>query len=408
MTLLKNLKKSICQLDKSIIVKNIFTILIILFPLFSMYKFFGTRLSIADFFAILFILYITIFDFSKENFKKIYLIIASYVFVSCSIVVLTNNNFETAQYIDLIGSSIKLLMIFYLASINGKYFNKQLGKKAIIAVSLIATIYLFIQFILAQFNIFLGGGIPIFEYFRSDVIDYVNDSYVTRKTYRPRTLFEEPAHYCQYVAVAISLLLYDKDYKKSLNASLIVLLSMGICLSMSLIGWMFLGSIIIFRIFNKVEKKNLFSILSIVVVTIIMLIAIFWKTSVVQNVLVKRFVDSNIFTDNRFASYRMLPEILKVDFLTFLFGKGFMDADIAWISVVGIYYYFGLLGYVVFVIFFIKVIKKHFTTTLNKNLFLLILLSFIGTDFLFGKFILINSCFINFNNVLLSEEIKYE
>lgn len=407
MTLLRNLKKSICQLDKNKIIKNIFTILIILFPLFSMYKFFGTRISIADFFAILFILYITIFDFSKENFKKIYLIITSYVFISCIVVVLSNN-FEKAQYIDLIGSTIKVLMIFYLASINGKYFNKELAKKSIIIVSVICTIYLFIQFILAKFGIFLGGGIPIFEYFRPDVTDYVNNSYVTSKTYRPRTLFEEPAHYCQYIVVAISLLLYDTNYKKTLNSILIVFLSLGVCLSMSLIGWIFLGIVILFYIFNKVNKKYLIAILSIGVATISLLLTIFWESSVIQNVFVKRFVDSNIFSDERFESYRMIPKMFDVDVLAFLFGHGFIESEIAWVGLVGVYYYFGFFGYIIFIVFSITILRKYFTTQLNKNLFLLILLALIGTDFVFGKFILINSCFINYDSIILNKEIKYE
>lgn len=373
-----------------------YTILVVLYPLFSMYRFFGTMLSIADVCAIVIIVLMMIKSFDNFTFKKLFWGVSALILIHACLIYFVNRSVKNYDLIDLFGSTLRLILIYFVLSMVKEHFIFNLAKKILVIVSVIATAYLFIQLLLSLAGIYLGGGLPILtKYaFREDVAGYVKDVVKYGLNYRPRSFFEEPAHFCQYLIVAIALLLFDKNktFKKSMF--IIIFLGLGIIFSMSLLGWvaLFLVSLIWFLglLKNRKYRKTILIILCILPI----ILAVLCFTPYVQSVIFDKFVNQSVISDERFAGFLIIKEMFANGGFVLFFGNGLITSSRYCNGVARLIFSFGVWGFLIASLLFIMYIYKYGHNKLSLTLlFLLLMLSF-GSEIIFGKYILIYLAFL--------------
>lgn len=381
-------------IDKKSKINDIYTILVVLYPLLSMYRFGNTIYSISEFCAGVVLVLIILQGTKNFKLNKLFLCIAIFFFINICIVALINNKDLNFDKIDLIGSSLRLLLVYFLLSLANRRFVFELGKKVVIYVAIISTIYLLIQYIASLKGIYIGGGIPFFSQyaFRGDVSGYVNDVIKYGVTYRARSFFEEPAHFCQYVIVAILLLLFDENKNKKVIK--LILLDMGIVFSMSLLGWLMLIFVYamwgIFYIKNKIVSKKVISCVLFLPIICLGL----WNTDAVQNVIEKKFLNQVVSADTRFEGMSILSELSKEGFVYFIFGNGLVDSETYYAGITRLLYSFGVIGLVFALLIFIYYLNKYRKDKLSKTILLSLAVLSFGSEIIFGKYILVYLAFI--------------
>lgn len=371
-----------------------YTILVVLYPLLSMYHFFGTKLSIADACAILIILLMLLRYFGSFILNKLFLMISAFVIFHTCIVLLVNGSDSNYDAMDLIGTTLRLLLIWFLLSLAKNHFDLDIGKKLLIAVATISTIYLFVQYVLSFAGIYIGGGIPFLSdfAFRDDVAGYVDQVVKYGLNYRARSFFEEPIHYSLHIVLAIVLMLFDN--KKSPKWPLIIFLSLGVICSMSLLGWIALFFVFLYWIKCSIAKGQLIKVLFFGVIAVMALLVLL-NTSFVQTVIFDKFKQGSIFEDAHFEGYYNLFSIDRGLF-ELLFGGGLITDTTYTAGIPRMITSFGVIGAIVCFAIGVYYLKKSYDNKTRCILWLFILLN-IGSEILFGKFILLYLAFCVFN-----------
>lgn len=379
--------------------EKIYTILIVMYPFLSMYGFFNTIFTLADVASILFI-FVMIISKKISNINFLYVVFSVYIILHALLNFFWTNNIDI---INLLGSSFRLLLIYYLLSLNKKVFNHEEGKKFIIYVSVIATVYLLIQFLLSKGGIYLPGGIPGIKSYRSDIYTYIDDVLKYNLSYRPRSFFEEPAHYCQYVLVALSSLLC-KEKKNKKDVFLILFIITGVIISMSLIGIIFLLFILLMWII--INGKKYINKKAILLFAIMPLLLFFISTSpAVTSVIKSKFVNQSITEDARFSSINVLTE--ETSFAKILFGSGLSSEEVYSTGFFRIILSFGIIGLIFAFLVYLYFYKKGKFDKFTKLIMITLFFLTFGSEIIFGKFILIYMCLCKFeNDSLVYKEVE--
>ena len=374
----------------------LYTILVILYPLLSMYRFFGTRLSIADACAIFVIFLMLLKDCETFTFSRLFFFVAIYMFLHTCLVLLFYSSAEDYDTTDLLGTTLRLLLVYFVLSMAKRHFVFDFGKKFLIVISVIATIYMFIQLAFSFGGIYIGGGIPFLtKYaFREDVAGYVESVAKYGLNYRPRSFFEEPAHFCQYIVVAVVLLLFDKDKISHGEIITIVFLSLGVIFSMSLLGWTALFLVFLMWLFLVAKKKKYLKNVLIITLLVPIICTALWNTSLVQSVVVNKFLNQSVMSDARFSGTTTLGKIFSVGGVGLLLGKGLVATETYYNGVSRLIVSFGMLGLFVAFFLFVFFMNKHKNNTIAKVLLLLLFMLSFGSEIIFGKFILIYLVFL--------------
>lgn len=200
--------------------------LLVLYPILSVYfiEVCGINLSIPD--ILLLILFpFLLFKFAFQRFvllDKLSTMFLGYVFLHFLLIANSSEVLvETAHF---------FLVLLVIAFFCPNFFDKELGVKLLILVSLISSIYLIIQFLMLQTaGIYLPGQIPIF-----------NTSMSQNGRIRPFSFFSEPAAFGTYNNIGLATILYSDNLsgKKKKIYLIIISLSLFLVTSTTALGLM--------------------------------------------------------------------------------------------------------------------------------------------------------------------------
>lgn len=369
----------------------LYTYLVCLYPLLSMYGVLNTSISYADVFSFIFLILIILYK-QKIQLRIPFLFVA---FLISLHLLLFSTFYDSAQITQMLGSTFRLLLIYFIINLKGDFFDYKKGIKIFVCVAVIATIYLIIQYAFSKFGVYLPGGIPGLHILREDVYNYINDITKYGLVFRARSIFEEPAHYCQYIVVAINLLLYKCDYSKK-TILIILFLFVGIILSMSLTGWILaLVSLIIWLVSKRVKHYRKLIVLLVIILTPL-LILFFTNSSYIKNVYLRKFVDQNISDDERFSEFGQA-----LDGKTTrekILGHGLVTPETYINGFPRIIYTYGIFGFVVIAILYINYYFKLRKSELSRILLILLLILSYISEIIFGKYIVTYLIFCETNN----------
>lgn len=385
----------------------IYTILVILYPLLSMYSFFGTMLSIADACAIFVTILMVMRFFDTFTINRLFLGVSIFIFFHTLLMFLVNSSVEDYDTMDLFGTTMRLLLVYFILSMAKNHFVFDFGKKLLVIVSLLATAYLFVQLLLSFGGVYVEGGIPFLtKYaFREDVAGYVEDVAKYGLNYRPRSFFEEPAHFCQYTIVAVALLMFDENTMFNKKTLFVVFLALGIIFSMSLLGWVALLLIFLMWFFFSVKNRKYLLTMSFVIIVAPIVLAVLWNTTSVQNVIADKFLDQNVTSDARFAGISIIQEMLVDGEFVLFFGNGLVATDTYYNGALRLIFSFGLLGILITILMFICSMRKYKNNLLSRVLLLLLFILSFGSEIIFGKYILIYLAFLEMNLVSENHQV---
>jgi hypothetical protein len=249
----------------------------------------------------------------------------------------------------------------------------------VIRISIVATIYIIIQYIAYYgFGILLMGHISFMPIYSAQI--YGEFTYNIKNFYRPTSFFLEPSHLVQYVTIGLILVLFRRknfckgDFLKA------VFISAAVILSTSVQGIVVLAAIWTIwagrAVFSKFTIKSVFLIVFFMI-SIPMVSVLLYNTPIVQNTLSRMMDGSNVLTSNaflaRFQGYSYLDNVPQ--YLKFIgLGYGSIPSrNIFMSSIAYMLYGGGYFGLVIVLFLFMRVLKKSKNTTTK----VIIIVSFI-------------------------------
>lgn len=369
--------------------KKIFTILLIIFPILYMYQTPILTLTVADVLLIILIPFLLI-DMARKKIKiSIYKplgIVILYIILQTLIIILLSND----SNINSIIFSICRLLLYYivLTMFTKTYFDIEFGIKIYKKVAIFVCCFLFLQIICEKlFGFYIPGTIPGLPV--SEALTEYNEQKSAGNPARLRSLFAEPAHFSTYVSLifAIDLLKENKINKR------IIIYTLGLLLSGSSTGIFMVA--IIYEIYFIKNMKS-FSKRTIINITVVMaLIAIilpmYMQTESFKIFFERTFVNENSSIDGRFENYGMVLE--ETNTINLIFGRGtFAEIEDYIPALPRIYFYYGIIGMIYFIIRSARNFIKLKGTQLASWLVLFILI--FPTELIFGYLIMVYMPFI--------------
>ncbi len=370
--------------------KKIYTALIILFPILSIYSIGLYTITIADFIMIVLSVAMLFSMLFQKGYRKV--VYAPLVVTACLIIIhmlfvfILNGEFVIGQI-----TLRTLRFSFYIFNISifiFNYFDLDFGYKMLKKTTLFATFFLFVQYIgMKIFGIYISGFIPGIPLIKTNYRSYLYDRfYVLKNLNRPYSIFEEPSHYAVYVILYFSIALFSKN-KKELPYIFLVLL--GIVLSKSAAGYIMviaMLTIYMIKLFivamdddNAKKKLN-------VVLFAPMGIIFFTQTNIYAEFMNRfKFAFFGRF-ENFFA-----PFLVNIND-KILIGSGMVELDIYLPAISRILLFFGIIGFFFFLILTVYIFQNGLKG--NRVVIFLLIVSTMGTEILFGKFVVTYLAFI--------------
>lgn len=382
-------------------INKIITILLILFPIFSRYSSVTSLVSLSEMVSFLLLLYVFV-----TNYKNIKVDIRLLFFV---LFIITNTLISVLRYdkdttVQIIGTSIRLIYIYLTLNILGiNYFDVEYGKKIILVVSVVLSIYAFVQYVFAMRGVILSTyipGLPIMTGTRE--LENIDEVLLEQMNYnlqfRPRSLLNEPAHLATYLisALVVSLNYNTKLTKKNIIIS--ILLSITCLLTRSSTAIIMMVIIWLLFIFGKNNIKNNINYISVLLIMLVIVVIITYARG--------GFDIINYFINRTFGSGGSLTGIVNstrffqvksafVDFSFFpdiFIGKGMIRLNGYLPGFFRLIYNFGLIGFISYLYWLVK--SANLDSSLKKSMFYIFIIMNIGTEILFGNFIFLYLPFI--------------
>ena len=384
--------------------KKIFTIIIVFFPILSVYETFIPRLSYGD--AILLLLFpVFIMRLMKNGFikinrsKSIIFIFLLYLLVTFLIQIMLNTGVEFLSTIRYI------LYLFYLL-ISFENFDFEYGIKVIEKLTLIISVYVIIQF--ATYILF-SRTLPWYIS-ASSVIDQnfiiieSRDYYLT--FYRPTGVFMEPTHFAQFTVVYLTyILLAQIDKKTEYFKALLV--TFAVLASGSSLGLIFL--IVVWGLWFILKQKNKFSATKIVllVIAFALMIPLMFSIEYFENIISRMIVDksfSGAAVGYRFSSleYFKTADIPIINWLVG-FGRGTEKKYFT-----GIFYFLannGIIGLLIYLTIIIDTFIHY--SKYGRWLTLIVFILSIGSEFIANFGVLFYLSFVFTSSNQKKENLEY-
>lgn len=296
---------------------------------------------------------------------------------------------DNIAFLDIIIRTVRYF--FYLTVIglcSVRLLNLQYCKKVIAIVSLLATVYIILQYIIYQLSgIILKGYLPFMKIYVEEYATHNYEQIYSQIMYRPTSFFLEPAHYARYVLIGVVLFLFDADKISKKNFFSGVFLSIGILLSTSGQGFFLL--MIIWWIFlikqrNKLDSPALKKTMAFVIIFLpLFLVAIFQIpviqkiTSRVFNLEIENIMNTNTAFGGRFGG---LKTFFELPFLYKIIGKGFgIVPDSVWLSSAAYWLYgSGIIVFLIFILYGIICLKR--LSGASKYIFVVFMILFFSDD----------------------------
>lgn len=369
--------------------KKIFTILLIIFPILYMYQTQILTLTVSDVLLIIIIPFLLV-DMARKKIKisiyKPLSIVVLYIILQTLIIMLLSNSSSA----DSIFFSICRLLLYYivLTIFTKTYFDIEFGLKVYKKVAIFVCCFLFLQIIGENiFGVYIPGTIPGLPV--SEAMTKYNLQKSAGDSARLRSLFAEPAHFSTYVSLifAIDLLKENKINKR------IMVYTLGLLLSGSSTGIFMV--VIIYAIYfiknmKSFSKRTIINV-TVIIALIAIILPIYIQTESFEIFYERTFSNENSSIDGRFENYGMVLE--ETNTINMIFGRGtFAEIDDYIPALPRIYFYYGIIGIIYFItrsaINFIKLKGTQFVSWLV--LFILIF----PTELIFGYLIMVYMPFI--------------
>ncbi len=371
--------------------KRITTFGLIIAPILSLYT---TNVLSFTFFDV-FLLVLTVLLLFRTRYlviNKAFIIFAVMIFIQHILVVIVGN-------IDVGNTTLRMLRylfyVLFLSVFSISSFDCQYGEKIYRVVSVFASLFLFFQQIVySLYGHYIPGFITFLPLDREELLWHATN-YENRFVLdpRPRSIFSEPQIFASFVLGYISILLFKEDLRKR-DKVILFIISAGVLLSRSttaIICLTFLWSAFFFKemIKNKVNPTFLITLIVIVAALVF----------VVPNLYSSRLSLTGHSVTGRMESYFFFFKGGN-SATTFLIGNGMIDIDtstraafIGFIpSLLRFYKYYGLLGILITVIVFVRLINAVHPR--YKMLLYLTILLMVGTVDFFGPMIFVSMPFI--------------
>lgn len=299
---------------------RVFAIFLALYPILCIYKAFG-NFTIGDVVLIGFIVVETIKGRTFKNIFPMFIIYGIYILTSQMLDFSFAEDYNiTSQINAAIIRAIKILFyIFAIVCLAGsRICNFFTLRRWLIIVGLATSIFMFYQYIMFfGFGKVVLGQIPGLEiYLKEYTTDNLDYEAFYNYTFRPCSLFLEPAMLAQFMIVPIAMLLFSTD-EISRKKLYLIIFTLATILSTSGQGVLYLS--MVYAIFSFVFTKN--KLLSIMIALSIALIgAIGYEFIEPLSSAVDRLVTGEEAQESRFGTYEYCFDL---EAWRMLFGNGY-------------------------------------------------------------------------------------
>lgn len=325
--------------------RYLFTLAVVLCPVLLLYKAFSTvtYFDVLSFIACVLIfvgLLIrgTFFCLFRDCFVKLipftFVVAISIVFSSCLFGFRTDVLLRTFRYIYYL-----LLIIFF-----SKYFKIKFGFRLYEIFCVFSTIFIFIQFFCLKITgYYISGYVKFLPMIDEYLKSFGQNSSLA--VIRPRSFFQEPAHYATYVSIFMFI---DYMYLKrnKLSGFIDLFLFFGIVVSSSTTGIVMGLICILFYYVALLMKKNKKELIfySILFFAGLVFLIILFLLGKLDN-LIEKVTSVGSFLA-RFDSYRHIFDFSTVfsGFISLSIGRGMVPSGIYFAGFSRILFYFGLIG----------------------------------------------------------------
>lgn len=282
---------------------------------------------------------------------------------------------------------------FYLINVmffvNSNNFDYKYGLCIYKFVAITATIYLLIQLYLLIFrDVYLPGIILSAKLLNQNL--YEKGLLLSLNMgKRCTSFFGEPAHYATYVLGYLSISLFRSSKNKAKNIILNVFLSIGILLSTSLTGIILM--VIMWITWCIVSVRRKLRTVFLLITSFVVLFYLLRNTYAVSYFI--REMNSGAQATGRFSGYSYL--LKQKSILNIIFGRGMVSIPDRqyFAGYASIYYYFGLVGLILFCSALVMVYTRTSSRS-SKGLLLCLALLSTGTEVIMGIYILVFVPFI--------------
>ena len=255
-------------------------------------------------------------------------------------------------------TTLRLILYYsFCAFFIDSYFDYRFGVKLLIYVSIASCILWIVQYIcLNNFNIFIPGTFP---FLKTEVDEYnqimFTHSWTSYAYSRPRSFFAEPSHFAIYNAMALVILFFGSNKGNDKIVKILIIVSM--LLSGSGMAIILLSIICIMNLLFKKKNTNI-KIKSIIMGLLLILVGViclpsYFQTDSFQTFVSRTFIEKDS-TNGRFGNFIGAFTEEKNSFAV-LFGEGIYKISDTKkekyiTSIPRIYKYFGIIGFMLFLI----------------------------------------------------------
>ncbi|WP_078543562.1 hypothetical protein [Litchfieldia alkalitelluris] len=349
---------------------KIYTVLIALLPIIAIYASGVPGINLGELFLVAFWAYSLIFVkkgvFNSYSQVNILIFFGWYAIFSTFISMF----FDSSQINDVMVRTIRFCFyLFVIVYLSRKFFSLNYAIKVIKFVSIAGTFYIIIQNISYRFfGLILKGFLPFIPVYTSQYETYDYAGLYETIFYRPTSFFLEPAHYSQYVLIALVLFLFKEEFNiKNIISS--VFITIGVLLSTSgqgliiatLIWFVYMLNLLLAK--REIWKKRLLGI-TFPIITLAVL-PFLLRSEIIQNN-ISRILSSGSATSTavgaRTSGY--LTFIMEDSIFIKLFGAGFGNTPHGvWFAGLSyILYCLGIIGFLfllgIFLIYYLKANSK--------------------------------------------------
>ena len=369
-------------------ISKLFTWVIILYPVLSIYGIGIASITLADSLLLLLYPFLLFFRINRRELSYPFFIFLLYICFQYAFLSLTLESSEvllrTLRY------SLYIFTLFW-----GKtYFSLNYGCRLLGKVARIATYFLVLQFIVFHlFGYYIPGYVSFFPVLRDELLEFTSYVGTDGGDIRMRSFFGEPAHYAQYVLCYLFVLMFDSNKKDKEK----FLISCGIVLSGSTTGICLMILLWFVILYQKYSMRRLCGIIVCLIFILGGLIFFCGQELMILldnwlgvNPLLK-FTSENLIR-GRLGSYDVIKGC---DFSLFnwIFGHGMETSFPVYLpGFLMLFWYFGLVG--LFLYFSINMwlfVNGGFTTRVGIIVFALLN---IGSEAVLGPFVLLYFMFI--------------
>lgn len=370
--------------------EKLFSALIVLFPIFSLYGIYLGAVTLAD--LLLLIISIPLYYTLLKNrvtikafISPLFLIYSIYIIIQFFFVAADSRNwsdmlFRTLRYAYYTITIALLIKNFFLFEYAEKIY------KIVAFFSVIFIIIQTLSFLLGGY--YIQGYVPFLPVMRTELVDFSQNIGLDGGDTRPRSIFGEPAHYSQFVLGYLSILLFSSKTSKwtFLGA---IFLTFGLLLSVSstgILGAFFIWLIWGVREIRKIKYNNVFYLLVLVPILYACYQLPFFQFFLER-------MEAGSSSSGRFSGYSYLMNDVNYTLSEVFWGHGMqLSFDKYLPGFANIYWYFGLVGLSIFMLTILVAFAEGITK--QKIILLIFLFLNLGTEIAVGPFLLLYMSFV--------------